>query len=789
MKNFEYSRAGSFEEASQLIKEGARPLAGGTDLLGELKDDILPEYPKELVDIKRIPDGDDIRVEDGFLKIGALAKLSRVAEDTQVNTHMPMLAEAAASVATPLIRNLGTIGGNLCQDVRCWFYRYPQEAGGRLVCSRKGGCTCYDPQGDSRYHSIFGGMKAHLTPCAAKCPAGTDIPAYMEQIRKGNIDAAASIIMQVNPMPMITSRVCAHFCQEDCNRCANDEGVAIGNVERYVGDYILENSERFYQPPARETGKSAAVIGAGPSGLAAAYYLRRSGNQVTVYDAKKEPGGMLMYAIPNYRLPKDLVRRFTACLTRMGIRFVHETVIGKDLAPEQLEKEFDTVYYATGAWKRPVLGLAGEELTVFGLDFLIEVNEWMKGKVGEEVLVTGGGNVAMDVAITAKRLGAKKVTMACLEPENEMPASREEIARAKEEGIEILPSWGLGKVIEENGVVKGMELKRCVSVRDASGAFNPSYNEKERMTVRAENILMAVGQRVDLSFLSEKYQMALTKRGLIDVAEDTQMTSREGVFAGGDAATGPATVIRGIAAGHNAARGMNRYLGVAEPAASETSDQSPFLTFDPQGIKKENSARLEELPAAERSIDKEDSKSLSEEKAREEAARCLNCGCYAVHPSDIAPVLVTADAQIVTTLRQLSAEEFFCAQLKTSDVLKPGELVKEIRIPLNDGAVTGYEKFRLRNSVDFAIVSLASLYRVEGGKIMDARVVFGGVAPIPLRNREVEQYLIGKPADEAAAEEAARLSAAHAIPFEKNAYKVRELETLMRESVRKLANT
>ena len=205
MKNFEYSRAGSFEEASQLIKEGARPLAGGTDLLGELKDDILPEYPKELVDIKRIPDGDDIRVEDGFLKIGALAKLSRVAEDTQVNTHMPMLAEAAASVATPLIRNLGTIGGNLCQDVRCWFYRYPQEAGGRLVCSRKGGCTCYAPQGDSRYHSIFGGMKAHLTPCAAKCPAGTDIPAYMEQIRKGNIDAAASIIMQVNPMKTATA--------------------------------------------------------------------------------------------------------------------------------------------------------------------------------------------------------------------------------------------------------------------------------------------------------------------------------------------------------------------------------------------------------------------------------------------------------------------------------------------------------------------------------------------------------------------------------------------------------
>ena len=787
MKNFEYSRAESFEEAAQLAKEGAKPLAGGTDLLGELKDDILPEYPREMVDLKRIPQGDYIRTEDGFLKIGALTKLSRIAQDPQVAEHMPMLSQAAASVATPLIRNLGTIGGNLCQDVRCWFYRYPQEAGGRLVCSRKGGCTCYAPQGESRYHSIFGGMKAHLTPCAAKCPAGTDIPAYMEQIRMGNMDAAASIIMQVNPMPMITSRVCAHFCQEDCNRCTNDEGVAIGNVERYVGDYILENKDRFYQAPARETGRKAAVIGAGPSGLAAAYYLRRAGNQVTVYDAKKEPGGMLMYAIPNYRLPKDLVRRFTGCLAQMGIRFVQETVIGKDLAPEDVEKEFDTVYYATGAWKRPVLGLAGEELTVFGLDFLIEVNEWMKGKVGEEVLVTGGGNVAMDVAITAKRLGAKKVTMACLEPENEMPASREEIARAKEEGIEILPSWGLGKVIEENGIVKGMELKRCTSVRDASGAFNPSYNEEDRMTVRAENILMAVGQRVDLSFLSEKYQMALTKRGLIDVEEDTQMTSREGVFAGGDAATGPATVIKGIAAGHNAARGMNRYLGVAEENGSPCREKAPFLTFDPQGILKKDSARLEELPAAQRSIDREDSRSLPEEKAREEAARCLNCGCYAVNPSDIAPVLVAADARIVTTQRQMSAEEFFCTALKVSDVLKPGELVKEIQIPLGSGAVTGYEKFRLRNSVDFAIVSLASMYKVENGKITKARVVFGGVAPIPYRSKEVEEYLTGKTADESAAEEAASLAVVHAIPFEKNAYKVVELKALVKESVRKLA--
>lgn len=784
MKNFEYFRAESFEEASEEIKAGAQVIAGGTDLVGVLKDDILPQIPKGLVDIKRIPNADKIQMKDGTLMIGALAKLSDIAENPDIQAHAPILAEAARSVATPLIRNIGTIGGNLCQDVRCWFYRYPHEAGGRLVCSRKGGCTCYAPQGDNRYHSIFGGMKAHATPCAAKCPAGTDIPAYMEQLRKGNIKGAARIIMEVNPMPMITSRVCAHFCQEDCNRCANDESVGIGQVERYIGDYILEHGAEFYTSPEIETGKRMAVIGAGPSGLAAAYFLRKAGHSVTVYDAKKEAGGMLMYAIPNYRLPKDIVRSFTSYLEEMGIRFVLDTTVGKDILPEEIEKLYGSVYYATGAWKRPVLGLSGEELTVFGLDFLVEVNQWMKGKVGSEVLVAGGGNVAMDVAITAKRLGAKKVTMACLEPEGAMPASVEEIARAREEGIVIMPSWGLGKVVEEHGIVQGMELKRCIHVRDENGAFSPQYDENERITIKAENILMAVGQQVDLSFLSEKYQMQLNKRGLIQVMDESQMTSRKGVFAGGDATTGPATVIKGIATGHSAARSMSSYLGTADHKTCRgmERDDGRFLTFDPMGIRKKDSAKQEEIPANERSIDKEDSRTLSGKEAIEEAKRCLNCGCYAVNPSDIAPVLLALDARIVTTQRKITAAEF-CSNLKVSDVLRKGELVTAIEVPAVEGAVMNYDKFRLRNSVDFAIVSLATLFSTENGKFTGAKVVFGGVAPTPVRNQAVEGYLIGKAVTEETAEKAAEIAVADAIPFEKNQYKVVELKALVKAAV------
>jgi NADPH-dependent glutamate synthase beta subunit-like oxidoreductase len=409
--------------------------------------------------------------------------------------------------------------------------------------------------------------------------------------------------MKVNPMPFITGRVCAHFCQDKCNRRNTDESVGINSVERTLGDYILENSDKFYPAPSVETGKSMAIIGSGPSGLSAAYYLRKAGNKVTVYDTKEEAGGMLMYAIPAYRLPKDIVRRFIKVLEKMGIEFKLNTRVGVDIAPEELEKQYDSISYDTGTWKRPVAGISGEELTIFGLDFLVEVNKWMEGKIGSEVFVMGGGNVAMDVAVTAKRLGAKKVTLACLEPRDRMPASSEEIARAEEEGVVVMPSWGLSRVVEENGKVKGMELKRCVSPWDETGRFNPQYDECEKIVVEAENILMAIGQGVDLSFLDEKYQIQLTRRGLIDVSEE-QMTSRAGVFAGGDVTLGPGTVIRAIANGHKVANGMNRYLGVN---AAEAESESKNTSFSAEGIKVKTAIRLREIDLDKRSLTTEDS--------------------------------------------------------------------------------------------------------------------------------------------------------------------------------------
>jgi len=617
MKHFEPTRAESFAEASELLKtEGTVAIAGGTDFFNILETKLLPDYPETAVDIKYIQGADRIKAEDGVLRIGALAKLSAVADSQEVQEKLPLLAEAAKSVGTPSVRNQGTIGGNICQDVRCRFYRGLHEDGSRLVCMRKGGDTCYAIQGDNRGHSVFGGLKTQSTPCTRSCPVNIDIPAFMSQLRLGNVPGAAQIILQANPMPMLTGRVCAHSCQDQCNQCNSGESVAIRNVERYVGDYILEHQELFFKAPLILTGKKVAIVGAGPSGLAAAYYLRKEGNEVTVYDSNEEAGGMMMYAIPAYRLPKDIVRKFVAALSGMGIAFILKTKVGQDIAPAELEKKYDSVYYA----------------------------------------------------------------------------------------------------------------------------------------------------------------------------EDTQAASRPGIFVGGEVATGPATVVQAIVNGRNIAKSINKYLRVDDSHVCVGMQiHTQFLFFDKEGIKNKESLKLDVPPASERSADGEDEISPSWEQAAEEARRCMNCGCYAVNPSDIAPVLVALDATIKTTRRSLKADEFCCEKLRVSEVLQTGELVTEIEIPLLKGAIMHYDKFCLGEAEDFASVGLATIFGTQKGKITGARIVLGGVAPIPIRLNRVEGFLVCKEINEQTAKEAAELAVKNTFPMEKNSYKVDEIKAMLSRAILRLA--
>ena len=788
MKHFKYQTPETFGEAAEILKAShpgqAAVMAGGTDLLGVLKDELLLEYPETIVALRDIPGMSYVKKEDGAVKIGAMTTLDEIENDETLKADsLKAVSAAAYSVASPIIRTRATIGGNLCQDVRCWFYRYPGQVGGTLPCMRKGGSECFAIRGDNRYHSVFGGMKACKTPCSAECPAGTDIPNYMAHYRKGDLEGAARILMQANPLPMMTSRVCAHTCQTKCNRCSTDEAVAIHSVERVVGDYIMAHLDEFYKAPAKETGKKIALIGAGPAGLAAAYYLRNAGHTVTVYDAMEEPGGCLMYAIPNFRLPREYVRTIVKAIEKMGVKFVCGTKLGENLQTSELTEANDKIFIATGAWKRPVLGFDGEEFTEFGLQFLVDVNKWVNKKERNHVLVVGGGNVSMDVAITAKRLGAKSVTLCCLEQRHEMPASAEEVERAEEEGVVIKNGWGPVRVKYEGQKIQGMTLRACTALRDETGRFNPTYDDATTLDVDADSILLATGQRVDLSFLDNELTLAMN-RGLITVEPETQRSSDPKVYAGGDAVTGPTTVIKGIASGRRAAEAINDELGADNPARDE---QQGFLRFDRETASLKTANNGHNVDAAARRIDKEDSTSLTYEEGLEEAKRCMNCGCYSVNASDLSPVMVMMDATVKTSLgREIAVADFFCTNLKSYANLEQGEVVTELVIPEKEGYVTGYEKFRMRSSIDFSMASLAWAYRLEGGQIADIRLVLGAVAPVPVRLFKVEEFLRGKVPTAEIAAEAGEMATEGTESMGHNDYKIDEIRTFVRRLVESL---
>jgi NADPH-dependent glutamate synthase beta subunit-like oxidoreductase len=566
-----------------------------------------------------------------------------------------------------------------------------------------------------------------------------------------------------------------------CNRSEFDESVFVRGIERFMGDYILENSSEIIKTPAKNNGKSVAIIGSGPAGLSAAYYLRKTGHQVTVFDKMPEAGGMLTYGIPAYRLPRDVIRRQVAILQDMGIEFKLKVHVGSDVALESLNREFDSLFLASGAWRQRTLGIEKEELLMSGLDFLTKVNVGLRNAPGKKVLVIGGGNVAVDVATTALRLGSEQVTMACLESREEMPAIPEDVERAIDEGIIVIPSWGPYGVLETAGRISGMELVRCTSVFDDRGHFRPTFDLNARETVEADQIILAIGQVPDLSYADRSLK---TDRDLIVVDKDTQATNIPGVFAGGDTTGGTASVIEAIAAGRRAAASISSYL--TGGAVDEDRSERPRLLLDFNGdnLKKTQRAKMAELAPSERGIDVEDARGLDPDLVDIEANRCLNCGCLAVNASDLAPALVALDARIKTTKRILDAEDFFDAGPLRSTVLDVDELVAEIEVPTPMPRTTQtFLKFRIRNSIDFPIVSVASAISMDGDRVTDARIVLGAVAPVPLRAREAEGFLRGKVPTEEIAETAAAIAVNETNPLSKNKYKIQVARTLVKRAI------
>lgn len=788
MKHFNYVAPATIAEASQALKGGNSVLsAGGSDLLGVLKGKLLPTYPDKVVSLKDIDELKFIHEEDDGLHIGAMTTLAEIIADASIKDKWSAIVDAAYSVATPNILNRATIGGNICQDIRCWYYRYPHSIGERVDCARKEGHLCYAMMGENRYHSIFGAGKVCETPCTMSCPGHTDISAYMEMFRHGDIDGAARVILEANPMPAITGRVCAHFCMEDCNRQTYDESVNINSVEHYIGDYILDHYKDFMIAPKEENGKNVAIIGSGPAGLAAAYYLRQNGYNVTIYEKQNEAGGCFTYAIPAYRLSKEIVKKFICALEEMGVVFKFNTHVGKDITLDYLRENNDALFIGVGTWTSLSLGCEGEDVkgVVGGIEFLSNsmMNENMI--LGEKVAIVGGGNTAMDAARTAKRLGAKEVYVLYRRTRAEMPAQDIEITEAEEEGIILKYLVSPKEIISENGSTKQIRLQKMeLGEPDQSGRRRPVPIKGEEEVLDVDLIVGAIGQTANLDFLNGSNKVDNDRNCII--VNECNKTSVPGIYAGGDVVTGPATVIAAVAAGKNAAISINEYCGENELYVQKVEKErkkNHLLTFNNQCHKFNAAVKDPILPVEKRSLDKEDVATLTLDEVKQETNRCFNCGCLAVNPSDMANVLLTYGAFIKTNYRTMSAEKFLTSHTKASDVLRKGEIVMEIIIPkVSEHTVVKYNKYRARKSIDFAILAVASMYTIEEGIIKDARITLGAVAPVPLRATKAEQYLIGKKIDEEVAIKAAELALEGAIPLKNNAYKINMAKTMIRRS-------
>mgnify|MGYP006413011055 FL=1 len=758
LRNFKHISASSLNEATDILSKvngKAVAIAGGTDLLGVLKDKIHAQYPEVLVDLKTIPDLSYVKTTQKGIHIGALTTLTEICQNDTIKEQYGLLAQAALTVASPQLRNMGTLGGNICQEPRCWYYRAPDDI---FHCLRKGGTKCGALLGDNRYHSIFGSVRVAKPACSETCPGSIEIPAYMDYVRNGDLDSAALILLANNPIPSITGRICPHLCESQCNRSEFDGAVSIRNVERVVGDYILDNATELLAPPQKELKESVAIIGAGPAGLSAAYFLRKAGYKVIVYEKMPQAGGMLTYGIPADRLAKDVIKRQIKAFEAMGIEFKFNTTVGENgITLTDLQEKFENVFLASGAWGERTLAMEKAELLTPGIDFLAAMGLGEKPAIGKKVLVIGGGNVAVDVAVTASRLGAEQVTMVCLESRDTMPAFEEEIAEALHEGVTIQPSFGPDRIIEENGSLTGLEVVSCTSVFDENGRFNPSFDTSVKQMIEADQIILAIGQSTDISYTGDQVK---NNNGWIVIDEKTRATNLKGVYAGGDVTSGPASVIHAVAAGRETAYS----IADIRPESNMPMGQSLEVHFESHG----KCGRTQDI----KGID----------DIRSEAQRCVNCGCIAVNASDMAPALMALGAKIKTTKRILSADDFFAADIMKCTILDHDELVEEIEIPAPETTNRqGYQKFRIRNAIDFPIVSLAYSFDMDGDAIKDANIVFGAVAPIPLRAQAIEDFLEGKKLEDETGVAAGEIAAQSVKPLLKNAFKVQIVKALLKK--------
>ena len=483
-------------------------------------------------------------------------------------------------------------------------------------------------------------------PCKTACPAHIGIQGYLQLAKEGRYEDALALIKKDNPLPAVCGHVCNRRCEDACTRGTIDEAVAIDEVKRFIAERDLNAETRFIPKktiPSLKGGfeEKIAIIGAGPAGLSCAYFLALTGYKPTIFEKNAEPGGMLRYGIPSYKLEKDLLAAEIDVIRQLGVEIRCGVEVGKDVTIEDLrEQGYKGFYAAIGCQRGRKPGISGEnaEGAYTAVDFLRKAGAKESFALEGDVVVVGGGNVAIDAARISSRCTDAKISMFCLETREKMPASDEEIEEALEEGIELNCGWGPKEVLEENGHVSGVVFKKCTRVFDAQGRFSPEYDENDTVTVPCRHVIFSVGQAIDWGHMLDNLHVELRPNGGALANKLTYQTSEPDIFVGGDVYTGPKFAIDAIAAGREGAVSLHRYVH-EHCTLTIGRNRRDFIELDKENIKVETydsssrqippKADIKEQAKTFRDL----SQSLTEEQVKKETSRCLSCGASVVDPN------------------------------------------------------------------------------------------------------------------------------------------------------------
>ena len=483
-------------------------------------------------------------------------------------------------------------------------------------------------------------------PCKTACPAHIGIQGYLQLAKEGRYEDALALIKKDNPLPAVCGHVCNRRCEDACTRGTIDEAVAIDEVKRFIAERDL-NAETCFIPkktiPSLKGGfeEKIAIIGAGPAGLSCAYFLALTGYKPTIFEKNAEPGGMLRYGIPSYKLEKDLLAAEIYVIRQLGVEIRCGVEVGKDVTIEDLrEQGYKGFYAAIGCQRGRKPGISGEnaEGAYAAVDFLREAGAKESFALEGDVVVVGGGNVAIDAARISSRCTDAKISMFCLETREKMPASDEEIEEALEEGIELNCGWGPKEVLEENGHVSGVVFKKCTRVFDAQGRFSPEYDENDTVTIPCRHVIFSVGQAIDWGHMLDNLHVELRPNGGALANKLTYQTSEPDIFVGGDVYTGPKFAIDAIAAGREGAISLHRYVH-EHCTLTIGRNRRDFIELDKENIKVEtyDSSSRQIPPKADvkeqAKTFRDLSQSLTEEQVKKETSRCLSCGASVVDPN------------------------------------------------------------------------------------------------------------------------------------------------------------